>query len=50
MWTGVPISSYALAAAGTWVQPLVLIMGAVGTLTILLFARTTTARQPLILS
>jgi uncharacterized membrane protein YbaN (DUF454 family) len=49
MWTGVAISGYGLAAAGTWVQPLVLIMGAVGTLTILFFVRTT-ARQPLILS
>ena len=50
MWTGVAISSYALAAAGPWVQPLVLAMGAIGTLTILFFVRTTTARQPLILS
>jgi uncharacterized membrane protein YbaN (DUF454 family) len=50
MWTGVAISSYALAAAGTWIQPLVLVMGGIGTLTILFFVRTTTARQPLILS
>jgi uncharacterized membrane protein YbaN (DUF454 family) len=50
MWTGVAISSYALSATGAWIPPLVLAMGGIGTLTILFFVRTTTARQPLILS
>ena len=49
-WTGVGISVYALAALGAGVQALVVALGLIGTVAILLFVRTTAARQPLILS
>ena len=50
MWTGVGVSTYMLATAGIGLQLLALTMGAIGTVTILFFIRTTAARQPLILS
>ena len=50
MWTGVGISTYMLASAGIGIQLLVLTMGAIGTVTILFFVRTTAGRQSLILS
>jgi len=49
-WTGVGISTYMLATAGIGAQLLVLTMGAIGTVTILFFVRTTAGRQSLILS
>jgi uncharacterized protein len=50
MWTGIGISIRALTGAGTPVQALVLLLGIVGTITILFVVRTTAARQSLILS
>jgi uncharacterized membrane protein YbaN (DUF454 family) len=50
MWTGVGVSTYMFATTGIGVQLFVLTMGAIGTVTILFFVRTTAARQPLILS
>ena len=50
MWTGVGTSTYMLATAGIGIQLLVLTMGAIGTVTILFFVRTTAGRQSLILS
>ena len=50
MWTGTAISVHALTPAGIGVQLFVVAMGLTGTLTIVLFVRTTSARQPLILS
>ena len=50
MWTGAGISTYMLATAGIGIQLLVLAMGAIGTVTILFFVRTTAGRQSLILS
>ena len=50
MWTGVGISTYMLATAGIGVQLSVVAMGAIGTITILFFVRTTAGRQSLILS
>lgn len=50
MWTGIGISTYALAATGPIVQVAVVSMGVMGTLSLLIFVRTTGARQPLILS
>jgi uncharacterized protein len=50
MWTGIGISTYALAAAGPMAQVAVVSMGVMGTVAMLFFVRTTGARQPLILS
>jgi uncharacterized protein len=49
-WTGVGISTYMVATVGIGAQLLVLTMGAIGTVTILFFVRTTAGRQSLILS
>ena len=50
MWAGIGVSAYALAAAGTGAQLLLVMLGVIGTGTILFFVRTTSGRQPLILS
>jgi uncharacterized membrane protein YbaN (DUF454 family) len=50
MWTGIGISTYALASAGPMAQVAVVSMGVMGTAAMLFFVRTTGARQPLILS
>ena len=50
MWTGIGISTYALAASGPAAQIAVVSSGVMGTVSIVFFVRTTGARQPLILS
>ena len=50
MWTGIGISTYALASTGPMAQVAVVSMGVMGTLSSLIVVRTTGARQPLILS
>jgi uncharacterized membrane protein YbaN (DUF454 family) len=49
-WTGIGFSVYMLAALGAGVQLLLVALGLIGTVTILFFVRTTSGRQPLILS
>jgi hypothetical protein len=50
MWAGLAISLRALAAVGTVAQLLALLLGIVGTATIVFVVRTTATRQSLILS
>ena len=50
MWTGVGASLYALAGISGVAQAVALSLALVGTATILLYVRTTAARQSLILS
>lgn len=50
MWAGIGVSAYALAAAGTGAQLLLVMLGVIGTGTILFCVRTVAGRQPLILS
>lgn len=50
MWTGVGASLYALADVGVAAQAVAVTLALVGTATILLYVRTTAARQSLILS
>ena len=50
MWTGIGLSTHALATLGLGAQVLVIALGVVGSATLLFFVRTTAARQSLILS
>ena len=50
MWVGIGVSLFVLATAGAAAQAVVVVMGLVGTATILFVVRTTAARQSLILS
>jgi uncharacterized membrane protein YbaN (DUF454 family) len=50
MWTGVGASVYALAGVSITAQAVALSLALAGTVTILLYVRTTAARQSLILS
>lgn len=50
MWTGVGASVYALAGVSITAQAVALSLAVAGTVTILLYVRTTAARQSLILS
>jgi hypothetical protein len=50
MWTGLGLSMYALAGVGVAVQAVTVVMGVIGTGTILFLVRTTAERQSLILS
>jgi uncharacterized protein len=50
MWSGLGLSIYALASVGVGAQIAVALLGIMGTGTILFLVRTTSGRQPLILS
>lgn len=50
MWTGLGLSIYALAGVGVAAQAVSVVLGVIGTGTILFLVRTTAARQSLILS
>ena len=50
MWIGLALSIYALAGVGVGAQIAAAVMGMIGSGTILFLVRTTSGRQPLILS